>query len=204
MARRLVESSRPDELDEVSLPDALRRHLQASLPDEIGGEVEIVGTPAYPPGLSGDGSVSALRRKGSATPAPTHEPNRVDVTLSYLEDVVTLDVHDDGIGLGTGEVHDRGTLTGGQGLATLTRRVESLEWLLDDRIWRRSRLRSHDAAPGAIVSKMIRVVVADDHPIVRQGVVALLETSRTSRSLPTWPTVAPHSRQCWQRTPTSS
>lgn len=43
-----------------------------------------------------------------------------------IEDVVTLGVRDDGIGLEAGEVHDRGTLTGGQGLATLTRRVESL------------------------------------------------------------------------------
>jgi signal transduction histidine kinase len=39
---------------------------------------------------------------------------------------VTLDVHDDGIGFRNGTVHDRGTLTGGQGLETLARRVESL------------------------------------------------------------------------------
>jgi signal transduction histidine kinase len=46
--------------------------------------------------------------------------------LSYLDHVVELGVRDDGIGLKEGGVRDRGTLTGGQGLATLGRRVESL------------------------------------------------------------------------------
>jgi signal transduction histidine kinase len=46
--------------------------------------------------------------------------------LSYLDQEVTLGVRDDGIGFSDGQIHDRGTLTGGQGLATLSRRVESL------------------------------------------------------------------------------
>ncbi|MGB7859781.1 MAG: ATP-binding protein, partial [Acidimicrobiia bacterium] len=54
------------------------------------------------------------------------QPGRVDVTLSYLDDAVTLGVRDDGNGFGGGRVSDRGNLTGGQGLATLARRVESL------------------------------------------------------------------------------
>lgn len=124
-ARRLVESSRPDELDEVSLPDALRRHLQVSLPDHIGAGLEIVGTPHS---LSGSLETVLLRaaQEGIRNACTHARPSRVDVTLSYLGDVVTLDVCDDGIGLDPGEVRDRGTLTGGQGLTTLTRRVESL------------------------------------------------------------------------------
>lgn len=128
-ARRLVESSRPDELDEVSLPDALRRHLQASLPDDVGGEVEIVGTPQALPG-SVETVLLRAAQEGIRNACTHGRPNRVDVTLSYLDDVVTLGVRDDGIGLAAGEVHDRGTLTGGQGLATLTRRVESLSGCL--------------------------------------------------------------------------
>ena len=124
-ARRLVESTRPDELDEVSLPDALRRHLQVSLPDHVGGELEIVGTPHSLPG-SIETVLLRAAQEGIRNACTHAQPNRVDVTLSYLEDVVTLRVRDDGIGLEAGEVHDRGTLTGGQGLATLTRRVESL------------------------------------------------------------------------------
>ena len=124
-ARRLVESSRPDELDEISLPDALRRHLQVALPDHVGGDLEIVGTPHPLPG-SIETVLLRAAQEGIRNACAHAHPNRVDVTLSYLEDVVTLGVRDDGIGLAVGEVHDRGTLTGGQGLATLTRRVESL------------------------------------------------------------------------------
>lgn len=128
-ARRLVESSRPDELDEVSLPDALRRHLQVSLPDHVGGELEIVGTPHPLPG-SVETVLLRAAQEGIRNACTHAQPNRVNVTLAYLEDVVTLGVRDDGIGFEAGEVHDRGTLTGGQGLATLTRRVESLSgWL---------------------------------------------------------------------------
>ena len=124
-ARRLVESSRPDELDEVSLPDALRRHLQVSLPDHVGGEVEIVGTPHSLPG-SVETVLLRAAQEGIRNACTHGQPNRVDVTLSYLDDVVAIGVRDDGIGLEAGEVRDRGTLTGGQGLSTLTRRVESL------------------------------------------------------------------------------
>lgn len=124
-ARRLVESSRPDELDEVSLPDALRRHMQVSLPDHVGGELKIVGTPHSLPG-SVETVLLRAAQEGIRNACTHAQPNRVDITLSYLEDVVTLGIRDDGIGFEAGEVHDRGTLTGGQGLATLTRRVESL------------------------------------------------------------------------------
>jgi signal transduction histidine kinase len=124
-ARRLVESSRPDELAEVSLPDALRRHLQVSLPDNVAGDLEIVGTPQSLPG-SIETVLLRAAQEGTRNACMHAQPTRVHVTLSYLEDVVTLGVRDDGIGLAAGKVHDRGSLTGGQGLATLTRRVESL------------------------------------------------------------------------------
>ena len=124
-ARRLVQSSRPDELHEVSLPDALRRHLQVSLPDDIGGDLKIVGTPHSLPG-SVETLLLRAAQEGIRNACTHAQPSRVDLTLSYLEDVVILGVRDDGIGLEAGVVHDRGTLTGGQGLVTLTRRVESL------------------------------------------------------------------------------
>ncbi|MDH4307940.1 MAG: sensor histidine kinase, partial [Acidimicrobiia bacterium] len=125
-ARRLVESSRPVELSSASLPDALRRHLHESLPDHVGGSVNIVGTPRPLPG-SVETVLLRTAQEGIRNACSHGEPSRVDVTLSYLGDAVTLGVSDDGIGLGPGEVHDRGTLTGGQGLATLSRRVESLD-----------------------------------------------------------------------------
>lgn len=124
-ARRLVESSRPDELGEASLPDALRRHLRESLPEQVGGGLEIVGIPRSLPG-SVETVLLRAAQEGIRNACTHAQPSRVDVILSYLDDVVTLDVCDDGLGFDNGQVHDRGTLTGGQGLATLTRRVESL------------------------------------------------------------------------------
>jgi signal transduction histidine kinase len=128
-ARRLVESDQPDELREVSLPDALRRHLQASLPEKVGGELKIIGNPLP---LSGSLETVLLRaaQEGVRNACTHAQPGRVDVSLSYLDNAVTLGVRDDGIGFGNGRVQDRGTLTGGQGLATLTRRVESLSGTL--------------------------------------------------------------------------
>lgn len=124
-ARRLVESSRPDELQDVSLPDALRRHLDVSLPDNVHGELEVIGHPVSLPG-SVETVLLRAAQEGIRNACTHAQPSQVDVTLSYLADVVTVGVRDDGIGLHNGEVRDRGTLTGGQGLATLTRRVESL------------------------------------------------------------------------------
>lgn len=48
------------------------------------------------------------------------------VTLSYVGSTVLLDVVDDGIGLTHDSVRDRGSLTGGQGLASLRQRAETL------------------------------------------------------------------------------
>lgn len=124
-ARRLVESNRADELEKASLPDALRRHLLATLPENVGGELEVVGRPVPLPG-SVETVLLRAAQEGVRNACTHAQPNRVDVTLSYLDDEVTLGVRDDGTGFRDGKINDRGTLTGGQGLATLARRVESL------------------------------------------------------------------------------
>ncbi len=46
---------------------------------------------------------------------------RVGVTLSYMGDMVTVDVRDDGVGLGAG-----GDGTGGFGMTAMRQRVEAL------------------------------------------------------------------------------
>src|SRR5690606_3302110 len=93
---------------------------------QVGGEVEIVGTPHPLPG-SVETVLLRAAQEGIRDACAHAQPRRVDGTLSYLPDVVTRAVWDDGIGLHQGHVRDRGALTGGQGLATLTRRVESLD-----------------------------------------------------------------------------
>lgn len=124
-ARRLVAATRPAELTEAALPEAVRRHLRASLPDGVDGDVEVVGAPLTLPG-SVETVLLRAAQEGIRNACLHARPERVDVTLRYSSEAVILGVNDDGIGLDDGAVHDRGTLTGGQGLATLARRVESL------------------------------------------------------------------------------
>jgi signal transduction histidine kinase len=112
-------------LEKASLPDALRRHLLATLPENVVGELEVVGRPVPLPG-SVETVLLRAAQEGVRNACTHAQPNRVDVTLSYLDDEVTLGVRDDGTGFRDGKINDRGTLTGGQGLATLARRVESL------------------------------------------------------------------------------
>ncbi len=124
-ARRLVGASLPGELAEAGLPEALRRHLGASLPDGIVGHVHVVGASLPLPGVV-ETVLLRVAQEGIRNACLHAQPQRVNVTLHYGASAVTLDVYDDGIGFHNGTVHDRGTLTGGQGLETLARRVESL------------------------------------------------------------------------------
>jgi signal transduction histidine kinase len=124
-ARRLVDAIGPAELGAASLPDALDRQVQGSLPPGVAGRFEVIGTPRR---LSGTIEITLLRATQEALlNVRTHsKANEVEVTLSYLDDVVALDVRDDGIGFVSDNVNDRGSLTGGQGLRVLENRAKAL------------------------------------------------------------------------------
>ncbi len=124
-ARRLVDAARPAELEDASLREALDRHLSAELPGDISGELRVVGEPRR---LAEDVEVTLLRAAQEALSNVSAHANasHVDVTISYLDDAVALDVRDDGVGFVPGRVADRGSLTGGQGLDALQRRTRSL------------------------------------------------------------------------------
>lgn len=123
-SRRLIDAMRPPELETVSLQEALRRHV-SSAERRPPAELRVVGTPRQLPGAV---EVTILRaaQELTANAAEHARADHVDVTLSYLDDAVALDVADDGVGFTPGTVADRDTLTGGQGLDALARRVESL------------------------------------------------------------------------------
>ena len=105
--------------------EALDRHLSAELPGDISGELRVVGEPRR---LAEDVEVTLLRAAQEALSNVSAHANasHVDVTISYLDDAVALDVRDDGVGFVPGRVADRGSLTGGQGLDALQRRTRSL------------------------------------------------------------------------------
>lgn len=124
-ARRLVAAIGPVELESASLPDAMRRHVDESADENTAVCFTVVGSPRPIVGAAEvalwrglQEAVLNARRHGSAS--------RVHVTLSYLDDLVVLDVRDDGTGFATDVIADRGDLTGGQGLRALRQRAESL------------------------------------------------------------------------------
>lgn len=128
-ARRLVAAMRPAELDRSTLPDALQRQLD-TLGDGIDATLTIDGAPTE---LDNATEVALLRAAQEALlNVRTHAAaSTVHVTLSYVGSSVLLDVVDDGIGLERDSVSDRGSLTGGQGLASLRQRAETLGGALE-------------------------------------------------------------------------
>ncbi len=125
-ARRLVAAIGPADLETLSLPDAMRRQLDRTIDAAtMQAHFEVIGDTAH---LPAEVEVTLFRglqetllnvRKHAAAA-------RVHVTLSYLGDVVALDVRDDGRGFADGALADHGSLTGGQGLRALRHRAQAL------------------------------------------------------------------------------
>jgi signal transduction histidine kinase len=124
-ARRLIEAIGPAELESASLRDALDRHVSTALPSEVMTEFRVVGEPTR---LTGDVEVMLLRvaQEALLNVRAHADARRVEVTLSYFDDAVALDIRDDGVGFQPGQISDRGALTGGQGLNALHLRTQSL------------------------------------------------------------------------------
>ncbi|MEH1124277.1 sensor histidine kinase [Micromonospora sp. CPCC 206061] len=98
-ARRSVQALQPRELEEARLPDAVA-DLARRWANETGVEptVEITGEPAA---LSPAIEVALFRvaQEALTNVAKHARAGRVGLTLSYLGDVVLLDVRDDGVGM---------------------------------------------------------------------------------------------------------
>lgn len=157
-ARRLIEAIRPPELGAGSLPVALERQLNAALSDDVERRFVVEGEPRS---LNGAVEVTVLRAAQEALlNIRTHaHADRVDMMLRFTDDAVTLDVCDNGIGFTAGAVADRGELTGGQGLALLRRRAESLAGRLTvgPAAPASSRAPADDGGPGSLVSLTLPV-----------------------------------------------
>lgn len=119
-ARRLVLALRPEPLEGASLPEALRR-VAAHWAEETGvpAAVTVTGEPAA---LHPEADVTLLRAAQEAlTNVHKHaRAQRVDLTLSYMGDQVTLDVQDDGAGF------DPAAPANGVGLAAMRERAAQL------------------------------------------------------------------------------
>ena len=120
-ARRSVEGLRPEPLEAARLPEALTA-VAKEWSDLNGVPVEMVTTGDVQP-LHPEVEVALLRtaQEALANVAKHASASRAGVTLSYMGDVVTLDVRDDGVGFTVPPASDeRGS---GFGLSAMRQRM---------------------------------------------------------------------------------
>jgi signal transduction histidine kinase len=130
-ARRTVHAVEPSMLAQARLPDAIsdlaRRWAEAN---HVDTRLTTTGDarPMHP-----DIEVALLRTAQEAlTNVAKHaRASRVGLTLSYMEDLVTLDVRDDGVGFEPTARRANGSTNGGFGLAGMRQRVQRLAGRLD-------------------------------------------------------------------------
>jgi signal transduction histidine kinase len=121
-ARRVVRDLRPDSLEKHSLPEAIER-AALHWSEETGIPVAVSAT-GDPLPLHPNIEVTLLRAAQEALHniRKHAQATAAQLTLSYMGDVVILDVQDDGVGLdGVGPP----PLSGGYGLQAMRERVEA-------------------------------------------------------------------------------
>jgi signal transduction histidine kinase len=118
-ARRSVQALRPEQLERARLPEALADVTESwSAVTGVAATVTTTGTARQ---LHPEVEVALLRtgQEALANVAKHAAASRVGVTLSYMEDVVTLDVRDDGVGFEPAAVDGTGF-----GLSGMRQRVQ--------------------------------------------------------------------------------
>jgi signal transduction histidine kinase len=127
-ARRMIWAIRPELLEQASLPNALT-HVVACWKEEssIPTTTTITGMP-HP--LAPELEVTLLRaaQEALANARKHAQAKLVTVTLSYMNNLVALDVHDDGNGFDTAsaDLQFYASLQGGFGLQAMRERVQQL------------------------------------------------------------------------------
>ncbi len=134
--RRVVLNLRPPPLEDRGLPEALR-YLARKWAQEVGIEActEVVGEKHYLPAVREDVLYAAAREALTNVRKHASGACRAKLTLSYMGDLVILDVRDDGAGFDTqflGPFPDHRQFErdpvefGGVGLGAMREQIESL------------------------------------------------------------------------------
>ena len=126
-ARRLMWALKPESLEHSSLPEALAR-LAERWSEECGATANtaVVGTP-YP--LTPEVQVRLLRvaQEALSNCRKHAQASEVAITLSYINNLVALDIQDDGVGFDPDRSHTATSdHSGGFGLNGMRERVEGL------------------------------------------------------------------------------
>jgi signal transduction histidine kinase len=134
-ARRSVQALRPQALEDSRLPEALADEVARwSVTSGVAGEMETTGQARL---LHPEVEVTLLRvaQEALANVAKHAGASRAGVTLSYMEDVVSLDVRDDGAGFAAagcnGQLAGETPASGGFGLISMRQRVSRLAGQLE-------------------------------------------------------------------------
>jgi len=130
-ARRSVHAVEPAALAEARLPEALGEVTRRwSVVHDVPAVLTTTGDarPMHP-----DVEVTLLRtaQEALANVAKHARAGRVGLTLSYMEDLVTLDVRDDGVGFEPNVKRANGSVNGGFGLTGMRQRVQRLAGRLE-------------------------------------------------------------------------
>lgn len=122
-ARRVVDNLRPQSLEGRSLPEAIER-TALNWSEKTGISVQMTTTGETLP-LHPDVEVTLLRAAQEAlNNVRKHaSASHVDLTLSYMGDIVILDVQDNGIGINGRKKLDPSAAEGGFGLVAMRQRV---------------------------------------------------------------------------------
>lgn len=125
-ARRTVHAVEPSVLAEARLPDAISDVARRW--SDVNDIVAVLTTTGDARPMHADVEVTLLRtaQEALANVAKHARATRVGLTLSYMEDLVTLDVRDDGIGFEPNAKRANGSHNGGFGLAGMRQRVQRL------------------------------------------------------------------------------
>jgi signal transduction histidine kinase len=130
-ARRSVHAMRPESLEEARLPEALAG--EAGRWSALHGIPADVTTTGDARALRPEIEVTLLRaaQEALANVAKHASARRVGLTLSYMGDLVTLDVRDDGVGFDVNGTSARANGDGGFGLLGMRQRVQGLAGTLE-------------------------------------------------------------------------
>ncbi|ROP42701.1 sensor histidine kinase [Saccharothrix texasensis] len=130
-ARRTVHAVGPSALAEARLPDAIGDVTRRW--SEVNRVEAVLTTTGDARPMHTDVEVALLRtaQEALANVAKHARAGRVALTLSYMEDLVTLDVLDDGVGFAPDAKRAGGSPDGGFGLAGMRQRVQRLAGRLD-------------------------------------------------------------------------
>ena len=195
-ARQFVRALAPADLDESTLPAALQR-LCDTTTTRTGVPVsfhQVGQVPALPTPVE----VALLRIAQAALGNVTQhaDPSRADITLTGMDAAVTLDVVDDGIGFDIDALVPMTPASGGQrgfGLRSMRSRAAALGGVLSVESQPGQQncsvgpFRTKPGCPGTAGPRgnashghaavtPIRLLLADDHPVVRAGLRAVLES----------------------------